>query len=278
MHGDLKIRSTKKPYERDFPVISIITVVFNGAPVIRRTIESIINQTYPNIEFIVIDGGSTDGTIGVLREYADHIDFCLSERDNGIYDAMNKGIDLATGSWVNFMNAGDRFASPDILKRLCEKGFEQADIVFGDAIIEYETFETPFIKHPLSKIWKHSPFCHQASFAKATLLKSYRFDTDYRIGADHDFFYRAYKDGKRFSYFHDVVCYFDGRQGTTKKRIVEAIKDKKKAALRYEYSLAKEIYFNLLLLYIRLVVISKTVLGPGITRKLVRYVRDRSHS
>ena len=95
-------------------LISVITVCYNAENNLERTILSVLNQTYSNIEYIIIDGGSTDGTIDLIKKYADKITYWQSETDKGIYDAMNKGIQKATGEWINFMNAGDLFSSTTI--------------------------------------------------------------------------------------------------------------------------------------------------------------------
>ena len=91
------------------PLITIITVAYNAVKDIENTILSVLNQTYPNIEYIIIDGGSTDGTLDIIKKYEDKISYWVSEPDKGIYDAMNKGTLKATGVWLNFMNAGDTF-------------------------------------------------------------------------------------------------------------------------------------------------------------------------
>ena len=98
--------------------ISVVTVCYNAADTIERTMLSVLNQTYHDIEYIIIDGGSTDGTVDIIRKYADKIAYWVSEPDKGIYDAMNKGIKVATGEWINFMNAGDYYYSNEVLKNV----------------------------------------------------------------------------------------------------------------------------------------------------------------
>ena len=99
-------------------LISVVTVSYNAVSTIEQTILSVINQTYPNVEYIIIDGGSTDGTVDIIKKYADKIAYWVSEPDKGIYDAMNKGVVVATGEWINFMNAGDIFTDSDVIDKL----------------------------------------------------------------------------------------------------------------------------------------------------------------
>lgn len=105
----------KKSYE-DKPLISIVTVVYNGEAFLEETILSVINQSYDNVEYIIIDGGSTDGTLEIVKKYEHAINYWVSEKDSGIYDAMNKGIDLVSGEWINFMNAGDRLVDSNTIQ------------------------------------------------------------------------------------------------------------------------------------------------------------------
>ena len=102
----------------DNPKISVVTVVYNSEALIENTVKSIINQSYSHIEYIVVDGGSTDGTIDILNRYKKNISTLISEPDHGIYDAMNKGIRLATGDFLVFINSGDKFSSHDILEKI----------------------------------------------------------------------------------------------------------------------------------------------------------------
>lgn len=116
-----------------YPKVSVITVVYNDAKHIAQTIESVLSQTYPNIEYIIIDGNSSDGTKEIIQNYIDKkpsyfnhsISNFISEKDEGIYDAMNKGVDLATGEWCNFMNSGDRFYQNTTIQE-CFKEYEKS--------------------------------------------------------------------------------------------------------------------------------------------------------
>lgn len=262
----------KKNYLPGLPIVTVITVVYNGETSIGDTIKSVTNQDYENLEYIIVDGGSTDKTIEIIKSFEDKIDLWISERDRGIYDAMNKGIALANGNWINFMNSGDRLAKENTLSQIFTQNHE-ADLLYGDALIEYDAFSVPFPVHPLNTIWKNSPFCHQACFVKDAVMKAYKFDLQYKIGADHDLFYRAHQANLIFTYIPVLVCLFDGRDGTTKKRIVQAIKDKRDIALKYEYSIAKQLYYEFYLLYIYSVLLAKRVIGQNLTEKVKKIVK-----
>ncbi len=118
----------------DKPLISVITVVFNGELFLEETIKSVLNQTYDNVEYLIIDGGSTDGTLDIIKRYKNQIDYWVSEPDKGIYDAMNKGIALASGTWLNFMNAGDSFNTSTVLNEIFTDStqFQNIDFIYSD--------------------------------------------------------------------------------------------------------------------------------------------------
>ena len=114
--------------------VSIITVNFNNAVGLERTIESVVRQPKELYEYIIIDGGSTDGSVEIIKKYEQYVTYWTSEKDNGIYDAMNKAIDLLKGNWVNFMNAGDKFYNDNVLSNIAKEIELNYGVIFGDKI------------------------------------------------------------------------------------------------------------------------------------------------
>jgi glycosyltransferase involved in cell wall biosynthesis len=150
----------------NLPTISVITVVFNAKEEVSRTINSVLRQDYPNIEYIVIDGESIDGTMDVIRHHEDKLDMLVCERDEGIYDAMNKGVARAQGEWLVFMNAGDVFATPDALSRAVSVMNHGIDVVFSDWIYR-ETSE--YVTADLGKLNVR----HQSVIYRKSLHQTY---------------------------------------------------------------------------------------------------------
>jgi len=132
--GGLRTKGFVKKDLPNKPIITVVTVVFNGAQYLENTIRSVLHQNYDNVEYIVIDGGSTDGTMKIIHKYAEAINYWLSEGDEGIYDAMNKGIAAASGAWLNFMNAGDTFCSTVSVADTVNE-FSEAMVYYSDTIL-----------------------------------------------------------------------------------------------------------------------------------------------
>lgn len=172
---------------------SIVTVVYNDVCGIRETINSVLEQSYDNIEFIVVDGGSTDGTIQVIEEYFNQIAYFISEPDRGVYDAMNKGANVATGEWIIYMNSGDCFFEKDVLAKIfvnSSKLLLNVDAIFSDMVCSENS---RVIKaRGLLKIWIGNPCSHQSFFVKTHLMKERPFDLKYVVSADYDFIYNLY--------------------------------------------------------------------------------------
>ena len=184
------------------PLITIITVTLNAERFIESTILSVIEQDYNNIEYIIIDGASDDNTNSIIMEYSENINFFVSEPDQGIYHAMNKAVNFASGKWINFMNAGDTFSSNEIISSIFEKEYE-ADLIYGDSILVNTKTNTEYYLEASSLSSINSaqmPFVHQSVFLKRSLLKKFRFRTDYVLASDFDLFLNLYIRGYVFHY------------------------------------------------------------------------------
>ena len=174
--------------KKKMPTLTIITICYNIKDEIERTCESIVNQTWQDFEWIVVDGGSTDGTVDILKKYAYRIDKLISEKDKGIYNAMNKGIKLAHGEWLSFMNGGDCFAARDVLEKVFAGKEYDADVLYGNVKM-FRTDGSIYIRtYPdkLSKRFFYKDIInHQASFIKRDLFNKYGlYNENYRIVSD----------------------------------------------------------------------------------------------
>lgn len=209
------------------PLISVITVVYNGAISLERTIQSVVGQTFSNLEYIIIDGSSNDGTLDIIKKYSNQINFLISEPDKGIYDAMNKGILAAKGEWINFMNVGDIFHSSSTIKDIFSKAIPNDKIVvYGDVclVISKQKYFIP--ASPIDKIKKVIPFCHQSSFIKANYLKKYPYNLEYKIASDYDSFYNIYKyDNNAFYYIPLIIADYNSESGFSLKNNLACMKE-----------------------------------------------------
>jgi glycosyltransferase involved in cell wall biosynthesis len=182
------------------PLVTIVTVVFNARNKLERTIMSVIGQDYPDIEYIIIDGGSKDGTLDIVDKYKDHITFYVSEPDSGLYDAMNKGISHAHGDYLWFLNAGDLIYANDTISKIMGMG-KDADVYYGNTLIidmEGRTVGLRRLKPPDKLSWKSfrngMVVCHQAVIVKRNIIKP--FDVRYRFASDYDWVLRLLKTSR----------------------------------------------------------------------------------
>lgn len=197
-------------------IISVITVSKNAMKTIANTIESVLAQTYPNIEYIFVDGESSDSTNRIIEEYKNPLFergirvIHISEPDYGIYYAMNKGIELATGDWVYFLNADDRLADDTVLEKIMQvEDREEYECIYGNTInfIDGKKFIRKGL--PLDVIFYRMPFGHQALFVRKETVLKYRFDTTWPRLADFDQFLRMYLNGENFRYVDINVAEFN---------------------------------------------------------------------
>ena len=198
------------------PKISIVTISYNAITEIEKTILSVINQTYTNIEYIIIDGGSTDGTVNIIKQYVDKISIWKSEPDHGVYDAMNKGIKLASVEWILFMNSGDTFHDNMVVADIFQntKYADKVGVVWGDTdFYDGDKFvekskKTPFTK-TVMPYRTGMGISHQSMFTRTRLAKELMFDLKYRISADFGMAYKIYKSGWKFIHIDRIVANYD---------------------------------------------------------------------
>ncbi len=217
------------PIHQHSPKLTVITVVYNNVRDIERTILSVINQTYPNIEYLIIDGASTDGTKAVIQRYADRITRWISEPDQGIYDAMNKGLTLASGDYVLFMNSGDEIYAATTVQEVFATAAD-ADIYYGETEMYNERWESIGLRRhaiPEQFNWKSFRYgmniSHQAIYIRKAIVSPY--DLRYRLSADIDWIIRAAKRADKIVNTHRIVAkYLVG--GMSKKRHWQSLSER----------------------------------------------------
>lgn len=212
------------------PLVNIITVTFNAEAVVERTIQSVVNQTYENINYIIIDGKSSDATVAICEKYKDHIGTLVSEIDNGIYDGMNKALDIVNQGWCLFLNAGDTLYSSQTLLNIFGNRVYPAscNLVYGSWIKE-GTLNKPLNMDLLKSGVMFA--CHQAIFFR--FLKDTRYDHSMKIHGDLEFLCQYAKAGD-FMMIEETVCVYDGGGiSTFKSNQPQRRKDKFRTVLRH---------------------------------------------
>jgi len=199
--GGLRMQGLFRKSFKNKPLISVVTIVYNGETYLEQTILSVLNQTYDNIEYIIIDGGSTDATREIIKKYEDKIDYWVSEKDKGIYDAFNKGINLTTGLYVGLLNADDYYDLNTIKTVVQEyNSFPQGDIFYGDMYLFNEKYDRKKRMNALSLAYLDRDICvnHPTCFVRKEIYYNLQFDLHYALSADYDFIIRLYKKGYKF--------------------------------------------------------------------------------
>lgn len=207
-------------------MVSVVTVCFNAEEVIRKTIESVLSQTYRPIEYILVDGESCDGTCAIIEEYQAEFENSgfvykyISEKDKGIYDAMNKGVRLASGEWVNFMNAGDFFYSEDVLACLFKSEYaNNIQVLYGNTSKCYSCGEFCMKPKNYEKLSERMIFCHQSAFVRRSALLEQPFDLSYPIAADFNFFHSLYQKQVGMYYIPVIVSSYEAENGVSSKNL-----------------------------------------------------------
>ena len=238
------------------PRISIITICYNAASTITRTLRSVSAQIYPNIQYLIIDGASKDNTLELVRELAPEAEI-YSERDKGIYDAMNKGLDRATGDYVWYVNAGDALASPttveDLVRATCT-GDSLPDVLYGDTrLIDSEDHDLGLrrLRPPHQLDWRSFRsgmlVCHQAFVAKRSISPHY--DLSYRFSADVDWCIRVLKEAKTTAFYPEPIALYLNEGTTTANHRASLIE--RFHVMRHHYGLVTTVLQHLRFLFDR---------------------------
>jgi glycosyltransferase involved in cell wall biosynthesis len=197
---------------RDAPLVSIITVVLNAADTLEPTILSVLRQDFDDLEYVIIDGGSTDGSLDIIRRYESELHYWLSEPDSGLYDAMNKGVRASKGRWILFLGADDVLVNS--LRDIASELTDERTVYYGDVYMPKRKliYDGPFSAY---KIMFHN-ICQQAIFYPRCVFESHSFDTRYKLWADHAFNIACYGDKRfRFSYIGKLVCLYNDYSGAS---------------------------------------------------------------
>lgn len=206
-----------------YPKVTIVTVTYNCENDIEETIQSVLSQDYPNFEYIIVDGKSKDRTYEIISRYKERVNRMVSEPDAGLYDAMNKGIKMATGQWVNFMNAGDKFYNEHVISDIFSKAFDnnKYKAVYGNALCVFEDGSSKIASTPQDKLshcinW-YQPYIHQAVFYNINTKEDCYYDLRYKIAADYDVACRYWKKYgfEAFRHVDVLVCEYKGFNGVS---------------------------------------------------------------
>ncbi len=233
------------------PKLTVITIVYNNVRDIERTISSVLNQTYKNMEYIIIDGASTDGTLEVVQKYKENISKIVSEPDKGIYDAMNKGLALATGDYVLFMNSGDEIYDEHTVQDVFDSALG-ADIYYGETEMyndEWKSLGRRRHEAPKEFDWKSFKYgmniSHQAIYIKKSIITPY--DLRYKYSSDIDWIIKASKKASNIVNVHRYVAkYLVG--GMSKKKHRESLKERFKILTKY-YGLIPNIFNHIIIAF-----------------------------
>lgn len=222
-NGGLRTKGITKTFTPEKPLITVVTVVYNGAATLEQTIQSVVNQTYDNVEYIIIDGASSDGTLDIIKKYEDKIDYWQSEPDKGIYDAMNKGIGLATGEYIYILGCDDWLFSENTFSEVINYLKQGYDVVSGKVYLVYKNGYQKKINNNLN-LSRNEDIAlsnisapHQGLFVRKLAMEKYPFDTKYKIAADFKSLLNLWYDNEILIKKIDYIIAFYSNEGFSGK-------------------------------------------------------------
>lgn len=210
-----------------YPKITIVIATYNSGKTLAQTLDSVMGQTYPKIELIIIDGGSTDLTLDIIQRYKNSISYWVSEPDKGVYDAFNKGVQHATGEYVQFLGSDDSLCEATTIEQVVASLSEEVDILSANVWLVDEKTNLQFLlsnSHAIDKKdFDGRMIPHPGMFTRRTLLLKYPFDVSYRIAADYQFFLQCYFDDNKFLFIDTPVVFFSscGMSSTNEVKLME---------------------------------------------------------
>lgn len=258
------------------PKVSVVTVCYNCCDVIEATIRNVLAQTYSNMEYIVIDGASTDGTRDIVARYADRLAYWVSEPDKGIYDAMNKGIRAASGEWIIFRNAGDYFFQPttiaDVFGWYVDRG--EAVVTGGIRNFSAEGYRDRLYNDNAADVWSRAfGIAHPAAFIRMTVQKANPYSTHYRIGSDYRLFLMLMLKGATVAAYDGIVALFECERGISSTQLAQCWREI--LQIRKELGAPQSIIRATRHRYIRTRICSMVVSVIKLNRRLYRMYTNR---
>ena len=252
-------------------LISVITVCLNAESDIAYTIDSVLDQDFADFEYLIMDGGSEDSTLEIAERYRarfkeKNISFdMISEKDKGLYDAMNKAAGRAAGEWIIFINAGDALFDRNVLKSLSAEVSEHYDVLYGDAVMLEKGMYKLLRAETVERLRNTNPICHQASLTRTATVRKYLFDERYKIAADFDLFLKIYvSDADRFKKLEMPFCVFR-LGGISNSNILQ--REQEFDASRKANGIKRVMFPGLLIMAVVIFNmfrdITKEILGPG---------------
>jgi glycosyltransferase involved in cell wall biosynthesis len=261
----------------DKPLVNVITVVLNDVFNIEETLHSVVNQDYVNINYIVIDGNSSDGTIEKIELYKCKINKFISKSDTGIYNAMNYALKFCKNGWVIFMNSGDTFSSTDILSKIFIKNYYGSNILYGNHIVKYNMIQINKYPSSLDKLWKGMTIQHQSIFIHTQIYSYYKYDEKFTFAADFDLIYKLYKNKFVFKYLNLNISIVSPN-GLSESNSLRTYKEFRLIALKNEKnSILISIYYFLALLKRNIInkIVQKMPLLKTINIKLKQFNQNK---
>ena len=262
-------------YQKSPIKVSIVVVSFDSKKELIKTLKSVNSQTYKNFQIIIVDNLSTDGSKEFLNKNKNLYHKLSRKRDKGIYDGMNKGINLCDGEWILFLNSGDIFFSKNVLKKISKYLISQNHIIYGDTLVNNKKTKYIWRGSAFKNLLFKMPFCHQSVFVQKNILKKYKFDLKYKISSDFDLFYKIFK--KRYNFFYSKIIISEvvsGGLSDTKRN--EVFKEYKKINQKYSNNIFL-IYYDFLICCFWFKKIIRKILGEKLTNFLIkiRYYNKR---